>query len=385
MYEASDLLLGDHLYEKSDAVKWIDAAQPHKRKRRVKKHSELTIACNDNPDNTNIFEDNMIDDFYPDRPEAMNDVCRYDFVKLYRYNGKDNNGKRRYCKLCKPVIPNHVVYDPNKEGQSDNYYYLLLLLFRKEEELIGEGETPEQSYARHVSDNALMNEHYDRLQQILKAQGKMKEINECREEEKNDNAKDNEPDDGLLHVMGEAKLAMKDVQDLQDNGSKSVDLQQRISMLNSDQLRIFSKIKNHMLHQYQHETNQCQCDNLKPLHMFFSGVRGTGKSFLIETIRAQVKDIWKENNENLTCAIAAPTGLAAFNVGGVTIHRLFQLPIEHESNTMYWCLGKMARKILYVTWNMIRELLRIFGEVELRIPLERATLAEYFDACYVSI
>ena len=34
---------------------------------------------------------------------------------------------------------------------------------------------------------------------------------------------------------------------------------------------------------------------------------------------------------------------------------------------------------------MIRELLRIFGEVELRIPLERATLTEYFDACYVSI
>ena len=30
-------------------------------------------------------------------------------------------------------------------------------------------------------------------------------------------------------------------------------------------------------------------------------------------------------------------------------------------------------------------LLRIFGVVELRIPLERATLTEYFDACYVSI
>ena len=32
----------------------------------------------------------------------------------------------------------------------------------------------------------------------------------------------------------------------------------------------------------------------------------------------------------LSCAIVAPTGLAAFNVGGLTIHRLFQLPIEHE-------------------------------------------------------
>ena len=38
MYEASDLLLGEHLYEKSDGVKWVDASLPHKQKRRVKSH-----------------------------------------------------------------------------------------------------------------------------------------------------------------------------------------------------------------------------------------------------------------------------------------------------------------------------------------------------------
>ena len=29
LYEASDLLLGDHLSEKSDVVKWIDTSAPH--------------------------------------------------------------------------------------------------------------------------------------------------------------------------------------------------------------------------------------------------------------------------------------------------------------------------------------------------------------------
>ena len=67
--------------------------------------------------------------------------------------------------------------------------------------------------------------------------------------------------------------------------------------------------------------------------MFVSGVGGTGKSFLIEAIRQQVAAIWKEHTDGLTCAVAAPTGLAAFNVGGVTIHRLLQLPIEHEGKT----------------------------------------------------
>ena len=45
--------------------------------------------------------------------------------------------------------------------------------------------------------------------------------------------------------------------------------------------------------------------------------------------------------DSLLCAVSAPTGLAAFNVGGVTIHRLLQLPIEHEGRAAgYWWLGK---------------------------------------------
>ena len=79
-------------------------------------------------------------------------------------------------------------------------------------------------------------------------------------------------------------------------------------MLNDDQRRICNQIKNHQFHQKQHEDNECQCE-FKPLQMFVSGVGGTGKSFLIETTKALV-NIWPSND--LTCAIAAPTGLAAF-------------------------------------------------------------------------
>ena len=35
LYEASDLLLGDHLCGKSQTVKWIDMSQPQQRKRRL--------------------------------------------------------------------------------------------------------------------------------------------------------------------------------------------------------------------------------------------------------------------------------------------------------------------------------------------------------------
>ena len=36
LYEAADILLGEHLYEKSDAVQWISVERPDKRKVRMK-------------------------------------------------------------------------------------------------------------------------------------------------------------------------------------------------------------------------------------------------------------------------------------------------------------------------------------------------------------
>ena len=51
--------------------------------------------------------------------------------------------------------------------------------------------------------------------------------------------------------------------------------------------------------------------------------------------------------EELTVVVAAPTGLAAFNVGGLTIHRFVQLPIEHEGQMAgYWSLSKVPQKVM---------------------------------------
>ena len=116
-------------------------------------------------------------------------------------------------------------------------------------------------------------------------------------------------------------------------------------MLSADQRRIINTIQSHLMRQKQHETSECQCDNPKPLQMFISGVGGTGKSFLIEAIKFPVGKIWP--SKDVTVAVAAPTGLAAFNIGGLTFHRLFQLPIEHEGKTAeYWSLSKASQKVM---------------------------------------
>jgi len=125
-------------------------------------------------------------------------------------------------------------------------------------------------------------------------------------------------------------------------------LKERISMLNSDQSHIFQSISDHLYHQWQHEKGNCLCADLKPLHKFISGVGGTGKSFLIETIRQQVSDIWKDDCPSDTkCAVGTPTGLASYNIHGVTVHHMFLLPIERDSRTAtYWPLSKETQKVM---------------------------------------
>jgi ATP-dependent exoDNAse (exonuclease V) alpha subunit len=71
-------------------------------------------------------------------------------------------------------------------------------------------------------------------------------------------------------------------------------------------------------------------------HIFVTGRAGTGKSTLLEHLS------W---NTSKNVVIAAPTGVAALNVGGQTIHSLFRLPIgviaDHDIDQ-----GPEVRKLL---------------------------------------
>ena len=170
----------------------------------------------------------------------------------------------------------------------------------------------------------------------LEAAANVKIINEAREADDKEEKVSEEDDDPQL--IGEA---MDDVVSMNISSSDKLTLEERVSMLNDDQRRVFDNVKTHIVHQKCHEHNECSCD-IKPMRVFVSGVGGTGKSFLIEAL---VNSIWPL--DTLVCAIAAPTGLAAFNVGGTTIHRLFQLPIEHTAS--YWSLPKTSQKVMKTT------------------------------------
>ena len=70
-------------------------SQPHNRKRRPMDHSKLAQIKEQDPNSTDIFEANLIDTFYPERPDDTEDVCLYDFVANYVQCGVDKNGKTK--------------------------------------------------------------------------------------------------------------------------------------------------------------------------------------------------------------------------------------------------------------------------------------------------
>ena len=151
LYEACDLILGDHLCEKSVVTKWIDATWPHKRKRRLIDYGKLQLLRQSDPESTEIFETNLVDHYYPQRCQEMENVCLYDLVKDFDRSGIDSKGQHTYRKLTKPHLPKHKLYDPSRENEREDYYYSLLLLFvpfRSEADLMG----PMRKQKKHSSD-----------------------------------------------------------------------------------------------------------------------------------------------------------------------------------------------------------------------------------------
>ena len=132
----------------------------------------------------NIFEDYLIDNFYPQRPQELEDVCLYDFVANYDWQGRDRQGRRVYKKLTKPKPPNHKLFDPENENQREDYYYSLVLLFspfRDESSLVAENETAKAAFHRLI--NSKSSNYHTKLERMLAVRSNVKDINGARHTE----------------------------------------------------------------------------------------------------------------------------------------------------------------------------------------------------------
>ena len=132
-----------------------------------------------------------------------------------------------------------------------------------------------------------------------------------------------------------AQEAMDEFDELFKKSSKE-NIDSMVSKLNKDQLEVFQKVTGTIKVQITGATDgTADC-----VRLFVSGCGGTGKSFLIKTIRE-----WVLTATDKGVAILAPTGIAAVNINGITIHRSLMLPVEHGKTPKYRPLSDDALKI----------------------------------------
>ena len=163
LYEASNLLLGDHLTEKSDTVKWVDVSMPHKRKRRLKNHKQSEELAKSDPDTDDIYEESLLEAHYPQRPDRLADVCLYDFVTKYDWQTKHKNGERT------PTKPPVVRSSKGKPKRGLLYSLIFLFVpFTSESSLLLDNETAEAAFSRLMTDDS--SAYHEKLQKMLESQ-----------------------------------------------------------------------------------------------------------------------------------------------------------------------------------------------------------------------
>ena len=125
------------------------------------------------------------------------------------------------------------------------------------------------------------------------------------------------------------------------------------SKLQGKQLEAFNVVKSHCSSQ----------DQQPPLKMIMSGTAGTGKSYLVWCLQELLGDQLR---------VMAPTGAAAYNVHGHTLHFLLSIPVrgdfrDLEGQHLHTLQETLAsvRYIILDEMSMVGR--KLFGQVDRRL------------------
>ena len=336
--EAADRLLGHKLFSKSRQLRFADLQHPDKVKRVLKPIQELHTIVQNSPDSEEIYMANWVIDIYPNRPDVLEGSSLYEVLSWYekepssRAKNKELQVKtlpyvlRR--RTNKPYIVTHQTVNPHtsEENKQLHSYYMLKLFrpWRKEDDLHDTGKSFYESFiiskeqlpemAAYHESNVRISKEEQELEEAIRKKAQSAETDTDSHEDGQEGALAGCAVDGLQSAMDE----LIDQRRHKLHANTSEDYEQ----LNSDQKRIVDNV------------TRAVCSN-EQTNLFVSGQGGTGKSRVISVLRHIISD---QLSGSLPVVVAAPTGLAASNIGGTTLHRMLSLPVEHGKPSDYRCL-----------------------------------------------
>ena len=333
-------------------------------------------------EDTNVFQKSLIDR-YVHRPQALQSICLAEFAATYvtKYEHKDGSecdalpasesettstqivltdgfGKMNKRKQ-KAVIR---FYRYNKETEPSNWYRAKLMLYYpwydEQRDLLGSYSTYEEHY-RHVHDVVQINASrytQDEVDNIdIDADGPPEHL-------WSHIAPSTEESRARSLAEGSEQITEVSREDLQDNENiltaATANLHVRFESAINQQ-----EIPADQYRQYLRELNDQQrsivlfhrdwCKKavralkegkpVEPYRVFLSGPGGVGKSHVIKLIHSDTLKFLKLSGtfepDDVIVLLTAPTGVAAFNINGMTLHSAFLLgrsrysgfqPLSHD-------------------------------------------------------
>ena len=351
--EARNFLLSEKPVQTNTSFMFINTVYASKRKSVLKSKKDLESLPDDSKD---IYYGDLIGTWYPKRPPYdksngnlnLKEMSLFEFAKTYervgnaaaaqikdkskllRLDGNAGFMKRRSYDPKKKTL---VVYGPSQIDpikDSEAYYFAFLLLhkpFWHEHLLMGKSRSYQEEFERLIAELPAMAAHEKKFRMKKNFREKMENDadaqadNLCAEEE-NDSDPQNVDNGSDLFETVRKQTEIETVEQLKE----------AVEGLSPDQLAVYESFVENVEHYYKHKTKSCSCGKFEPLRLFVSGFGGSGKSHLIRILMAYQFIRSEVKQEPCHFLLGAPTGIASHNIGGMTLHSMWNLPVNHGNS-----------------------------------------------------
>ena len=369
--EAVYRLLSLPLTKGSRQVIFIPTDLPENRTRLFKPMKLIETLEDDDPD---VFQMSILDR-YEARPVCLEELCLAEFVARYTYSAKPRQSANaedvseseddieeqkeelpKQIKLLKDrgymsLRRKHAVVRSHQFSQvkdPEKYYHAQLLLYCPWREEVPDllDDTYQNSYTEKeqiIIPNRERFEHH--VEEVNNAIDNLAEngppdegwgnlapqTEQLRDEERREGATPDEENVLQGFEVTDERHAARDLRlipheyDLQSENVSNQEWYNMVISLNENQFKVHDFI-----------TSWCtdmilthRAERPQPFHIFLTGGAGVGKSHLVRTVVLTATNIFNRNNQtdHNHVLVCAPTGTAAYNIAGHTIHSAFLLPI----------------------------------------------------------
>ena len=372
-------LSGMKLYSTSRSFTSINTFPPEQRYKLLRPIEERTHLPENCTNEHDLFSSNILD-YYRARPNVLEDRSLYHFASHYRIvscKSTSQHGRTTHDQLRHPYTNKYaqsrlktIILQPTYcRVNTLLFYYTALVLYlphRSENDLLKNYENYELAFLNqeHLLDRSSIRMHNQELtldNAIRRIRLLQMESFPISNSNFSNTPSTSAPDYLPLQITDHRGNDTDQTQSsiLLDHTNEewhalntmSIDpqtLESRIRQLSQDQLHIFHKITEH----YKADLNESTS-----LHMYISGGGGTGKSFLLHVIADYIRMCHSTLANYDPVIIAAPTGVAARNVHGVTLHQAFRLPVQHGYQSALHNLSPKSLKLLQDKFKSIHTII----------------------------